>query len=96
MRRCLSLLLTTPLIPAACGTDAGPAPAGPEVVVDTIGDTTVVRTLSGSLWEGEATLVPDIAIGELDGPEEYFLGRISSIAVNMTLSAISLLRLIPD
>ena len=82
MRRCLLLLLTTPFIPAACGTDAGPAPAGPEVVIDTIGDTTVVRTLSGSLWDAEATLVPEISVGELDGAEEYLFGSISSIAVN--------------
>lgn len=81
MRTCL-LLLTTPFIPAACGTDAGPAPAGPEVVVDTIGDTTVVRTVSGRVWDAEATLVPEISVGELDGAEEYLFGSISSIAVN--------------
>ena len=67
---------------AACGTDTGSSAAGPEVVVDTIGDTTVVRTLSGSVWGAEATLVPEVSIGELDGPEEYLFGSIWSLAVD--------------
>lgn len=67
---------------SACGTDAGSTGTGPEVVVETIGDTTVVRTLSGSVWGSEATLVPELSIGELDGPEEYLFGRISSITVD--------------
>ncbi len=66
---------------AACGTDAGSSGPGPEVVSETIGDTTVVRTLSGSVWGAEATLVPEVSIGELDGPEEYLFGSIYSIAV---------------
>jgi len=82
MRTRLLLLLTTPFIPAACGTDAGPAIAGTEMVVDTIGDTVVVRTLSGSVWKGEVKLVPEISVGELDGAEELLFGSISSIAVN--------------
>ncbi len=84
MRSRLLLLLTATatLGLAACGTDTGPAPAGPEVVVDTIGDTSVVRTVSGSVWGAEATLVPEISVGEVDGAEEYLFGRISSIAVN--------------
>ena len=65
---------------AACGPDA--PPAGPSIQVDTIGDTTVVRTLSGSIWETEARLVPEVSIGELDGPEEYLFGRIGSLAVD--------------
>ncbi|MCY3942393.1 MAG: 6-bladed beta-propeller [Gemmatimonadetes bacterium] len=81
MRPCL-LLLTTAFIPAACGADTSPAPAGPEVVVETIGDTTVVRTLSGSVWGAEATLVAEVSIGELDGPEELLFGSIWSIAVD--------------
>ncbi len=66
----------------ACGTETGPSRAGPETVVETIGDTTVVRTLSGSVWDGEATLVPEVSIGELDGPEEYLFGSVRSIAVD--------------
>ena len=54
---------------AACAPDS--SPPGPSVEVETIGDTTIVRTLSGSVWNTEATLVPEVSIGELDGPEEY-------------------------
>jgi len=65
---------------AACGPDV--APTGPSIQVDTIGDTTIVRTLSGSVWGAEATLVPEVSIGELDGPDEYLFGRIGSLAVD--------------
>ena len=84
MRSRLLLLVTAAATSAlaACGTDRGPAPARPEVVVDTVGDTTIVRTLAGSLWDGEATLVPEISIGKLDGPEELLFGGIRSIAVD--------------
>ena len=66
----------------ACGTETGPSSAGPETVVETIGDTTVVRTRSGSVWDGEAALVPEVSIGELEGPEEYLFGSVWSIAVD--------------
>ena len=65
---------------AGCDTDAGAS--GAEVAVETIGDTTVVRTLSGSMWDTEATLVPEVSIGELDGPEELLFGIIYSITVD--------------
>ncbi len=67
---------------AACGADSGPSAAGPDVVTETIGDTTVVRTVSGSVWEGDAALVPEVSIGELEGDEEYLFGNIWSIAVD--------------
>ena len=38
----------------AC-TEAGAPTGGPQVVTETRGDTTVVRTLSGSVWGGDAT-----------------------------------------
>lgn len=75
-------LALTPLSLAACGIDGEPSGSGPDVVVDTIGDTIVVRTLSGGVWGTEATLVPEVAIGQLDGPEEYLFGRLTSIAVD--------------
>ena len=65
----------------ACGDGMGTSGSGPEVVTETRGDTTVVRTLSGSVWGGDATLVPVLSIGELEGPEEYLFGDIRSIAV---------------
>jgi hypothetical protein len=42
----------------------------------------VVRTLSGSAWGADATLVPELSIGEMEGPEELLFGRIASIAVD--------------
>ncbi len=75
------------VILAACGAgDSSPSGGTQaqalEQVVDTIGDTTVVRTLAGSVWGAEATLVPEVSIGELDGPEEYLFGNIYAIAVD--------------
>ena len=78
--------VTTALALLACETDAGSSDAGPDVVVETIGDTTVVRTLSGSVWDGETTLVPEVSVGELDGPEEYLFGSIGSIAADDDLN----------
>ncbi|MDE2795252.1 MAG: 6-bladed beta-propeller [Gemmatimonadota bacterium] len=70
------------LTAAACGTDAGTPDGGPNVVTEKIGDTTVVRTLSGSVWHAGAALVREVSIGELEGPEEYLFGSIWSIAVD--------------
>jgi len=78
--RLLSAITASAL--AACGTDTGSSASGRAAVTEIIGDTTVVRTLSGSVWEGEATLVPEVSIGELDGPEELLFGGIWSIAVD--------------
>ncbi len=85
MRHSLRRLGTTALACAlaACGTDSGPSTdAGPSVVVERLGDTTVVRTLAGSAWGAEATLVQEVSIGELDGPDEYLFGSIWSLAVD--------------
>ena len=72
-RTAVTVLATAVL--AACIAD-DPAPSNGseqrhEQLVETRGDTTVVRTLSGSVWGADATLVPEFAIGELDGLEEY-------------------------
>jgi len=79
-RACLSAVVSLSL---ACERipDSGDA-ADPVVETHTIGDTTVVRTVSGSVWGGDATLVPETAIGELDGPDEYLFGSVRSIAVD--------------
>ncbi len=75
------LSAATAALLTGCGSDVDPSGFTPDTVVETIGDTTVVRTLSGSVWGTEATLVPEITIGRLDGPEEYLFGIIRSIAV---------------
>jgi len=48
---------------------------------DTVGDTVIVRTVSGSIWGDTAELVPEVSIGMLDGPEEYMFGSIVSLAM---------------
>ncbi len=69
------------LAAVACVPDA-PLGSRSDVVIDTIGDTIVVRTNSGSVWGADATLVPEVSIGEVDGPEEYLFGSVASIAVD--------------
>jgi hypothetical protein len=76
VRLCLIALLP------ACGSDVGEAGGSPlEVVRDTVGDTLVVRTVSGSAWGSDAQLVPEMSFGEMDGDLEYLLGDIVSLGV---------------
>lgn len=74
------LAAATALGLCACGSDY--SPSGPATVVETIGDTTVVRTLSGSVWGADARLVPEVSIGELDGLDKYLFGAVASLAVD--------------
>ena len=74
--------LAAPAALALAACDSDPPHIGPSVEIDTIGDTTIVRTLSGSVWAAEATLVPEVSIGEIDGPDEYLFARIGSLAVD--------------
>lgn len=82
-RRALAPTLPLLLLAAACGADGGGANAGTELVErrDTVGDTVVVRVESGSSWGEDAVLVPEVAIGVLDGDGDYMFGQISSLAV---------------
>lgn len=74
---CLGLLLA-----AACSGADGSSSAGDWVAqVDTIGDTIVVHTVSGSEW-GEAFLEVDFRIGALEGADHEQFGRITGIAVD--------------
>ncbi|MYH53702.1 MAG: hypothetical protein F4139_12305 [Gemmatimonadetes bacterium] len=82
----LPLAGTTMVALAACEPDASPSVAGPETVIETIGDTTIVRNPAAGVWNGEATLVPELSVGELDGPEEYLFGWIFSFAVDDDLN----------
>ncbi|MDE2761405.1 MAG: 6-bladed beta-propeller [Gemmatimonadota bacterium] len=66
----------------ACEADAPAAGNQADVVIDTIGDTVLVRTLAGSVWGADAHLEPEVSIGELEGPEEYLFGWVSAIAVD--------------
>lgn len=43
------------------------------------GQVKTVRTVSGSVWGGTATLVEEASIGVLEGADEYMLGNVSSL-----------------
>jgi hypothetical protein len=77
------LLLCAPLVLAACGGSAdGESSAASEWVSETVteGDVTVVRTLSGSVWGGGATLLEDLSIGVESGEDPYMLGNVTAVA----------------
>jgi hypothetical protein len=75
-----SLALASALL-AACSGTSGPAAHEWQAAYDTIGDTIVVRTESGSVWGDTAELVADLTIGQFEGPDEYMFGRVRSLAV---------------
>jgi hypothetical protein len=76
----LPLALAAALL-TACGGDSGPAAHEWQAAYDTIGDTIVVRTESGSVWGDTARLVADLTIGQFEGPDEYMFGSLQSLAV---------------
>jgi hypothetical protein len=51
--------------------------------IDSVGDTVVIRTVSGSVWGDTATLVEEMRIGMFEGPDEYMLGNVRSLAVSL-------------
>ncbi|NIN73220.1 MAG: hypothetical protein GTO46_15110 [Gemmatimonadetes bacterium] len=65
----------------ACSGASGPAVHEWQAAYDTIGDTIVVRTESGSVWGDTAGLVTDLTIGRFEGPDEYMFGQVRSLAV---------------
>jgi len=77
----LAVLLSS--LAAACGDAPSDAASGaPEVVRERLGDTTVVRTTSGSVWGAAVDLVPEVEIGVLEGDPAYMLGRVVALAVD--------------
>lgn len=71
------------MVGAGCGGDPGVGGAGSWVAEhDTVGDTVVVRTVDGSVWGGERTLVEEIRIGTLEGPAETTFGRVANVGVD--------------
>ena len=80
MKRKAAVLLAMAALTAACGGRGGTG--GPEIVTDTVGDTIVVRTVSGSVWGGDAHLVAGVSVGELEGDDDYMFGRLYDIAVD--------------
>jgi hypothetical protein len=63
---------------------AGGASAGGDWEAErtTVGGVEVVRTLAGSVWGAPVTLVEELAIGVLDGDDEYLFGRIDHVAAD--------------
>ncbi len=81
MNRVMRLALTgLAAVVAACGGD-GRSGHQLEMVTDTIGDTVVVRTVGGSVWGDTAVLQPEMSFGVFEGPDEYMLGNVRSLAV---------------
>ncbi len=65
----------------ACTEKAGAASQW-EAQVDTVGDTVVVRTVSGGVWPGPVSLTQDMAIGVMEGDDQYLLGDIRGMVVD--------------
>jgi hypothetical protein len=71
------------VLATACSGGARRGAEGPwHGVIDTVGDTMTVRTVSGSVWGDTAHLEAEVEIGMLEGPDEYLLGDPRSIAVD--------------
>lgn len=62
----------------ACA-DSGNAGRSERLVV---GDTTIVRTLEGSVWGDSVVLAEEVSIGALNGPPEYEFGQVQDVAVD--------------
>lgn len=82
-RRTSLAMLTLPILAPAlgCGSPEG-APEDADYVEEreTIGDTTIVRIRSGSVWGTPATPAEELAIGSLEGAEEDIFGQVLAIA----------------
>jgi len=69
------------LLASACGHTA-PGGDGARTTRTVVGDTTIVRTVSGSTWGDSVTLVEELTIGVFEGEQAYEFGRVSDIAVD--------------
>ncbi len=75
-------LLAIAFLAAACSFGGQADGSGEwQAIRETLGDTLVVRTVSGSIWRDTADLVPEVSIGVFEGPEEYIFGQIVSMAL---------------
>lgn len=68
------------LASAGCGPGDGGATSW-RATVDTIGDTIVVHTTTGSVWGDAGTLVAEMSVGVLEGDDAYMFGSIRGLAV---------------
>jgi hypothetical protein len=65
----------------ACGGASGATDRW-EATVDTLGDTIVVRTVTGSVWPDTAVLTPELSVGVFEGAEEEMFGEVGAISVS--------------
>ncbi len=65
----------------ACNGGAGVRSSDWRAVIDTVGDTVIVRTVSGSVWGDTAHLEAQVSIGMAEGPDAYLFGNPWAIAV---------------
>jgi len=65
-----------------CGAGERTSAGAWRAVTDTIGDTIVVRTVSGSVWGGPAELAEEVRIGVFEGEDVYLLGSVSALAAD--------------
>ena len=81
--RLLALLTITTL--AACSSESGsesPAVGEWESETTTVDNVTTVRTISGSVWGGTATLEEELSIGVESGEDAYMFGNVRGLAEN--------------
>ena len=74
---CFTLLLT--LLLFACRDTPDSSDVTPVTERTTVADTTFVRIISGSVWGAPIFAVEEMAIGSLDGPDEFTFGLISEM-----------------
>lgn len=73
------LAATVVAVLSACQPSDASVAGGARTERSTVGDTLVVRTVGG-VDSATLRLVPDLRIGELEGPEEYTFGSVDAIA----------------
>jgi len=66
----------------ASGCAEASAPPSVEVQRTAVGDTSVVTTVAGQVWEGLVVLHDEVVIGVVDGPQELMFGEVTRLAAD--------------
>jgi hypothetical protein len=78
-RRAAGLLVISAVMPAACSSDRTGVEDSWRAERSVEGSVTVVRTISGSVWEGRVELIEELSIGQREGDPRYLLGNVQSL-----------------
>ncbi len=78
-RRAASIIVISSVLLTACSSDRTTVGGSWKAERSTEGSVTVVRTISGSVWEGRAELVEELSIGQNNGDPQYLLGNVQSL-----------------